>query len=508
MCGIAGVIAQSSVNQDLYDALTIIQHRGQDAAGMMTSYKNRVFLRKSNGLVRDAIQERHIMRLRGNIGLGHVRYPTAGSESATESQPFYVNSPYGLSLVHNGNLVNDEQLADELHNTDLRHLNTSSDSEVLLNVFAFELSKVAGKKLTIDALFKALTAVYSRLIGAYSVIVMINGYGLLAFRDPYGIRPLVYGRRETEKGIDYMVVSETIALDALGYQRVADLGPGEAIFIDTHQQVHQFQCVAHPQHVPCIFEYIYLARPDSVIDNISVYQARLAMGKKLAMRILKEHPNSDIDAIIPVPDTSRTAAISVAELLGVTYCEGFVKNRYIGRTFIMPGQEMRRNKVRMKLNAIKEEFEGKNVLLIDDSIVRGTTSKEIIQMARDAGANKVYFASAAPKVCYPNVYGIDMPTAKELIAYHRTSEEVSQLIGADWLVYQDLQDVYEAINSAAKSDKDKIKHFEDSIFTGNYITGGVDKAYFEHIEALRSDSAKKKKQTVNGDDIISNVEEL
>lgn len=508
MCGIVGAIAQSPVNQDLYDALTIIQHRGQDAAGIMTSYENRVFLRKSNGLVRDAIQQRHMLKLRGNMGLGHVRYPTAGSESATESQPFYVNSPYGLSLVHNGNLVNDEKLADELHNTDLRHLNTTSDSEVLLNVFAFELSKVAGKKLKTEALFKALSAVYSRLIGAYSVIVMINGYGLLAFRDPYGIRPLVYGKRETEKGVDYMVVSETIALDALGYERVDDLKPGEAIFIDTKQQVHRFQCVDNPKHVPCIFEYIYLARPDSIIDNISVYQARLAMGEKLAVRILKEHPDNNIDVVIPIPDTSRTAAISVSEKLGVTYCEGFVKNRYIGRTFIMPGQEMRRNKVRMKLNAIKEEFQGKNILLIDDSIVRGTTSKEIIQMARDAGANKVYFASAAPQVCYPNVYGIDMPTAKELIAHDRTPEEVAKLIGADWLVYQDLQDVYDAINSAAKSDEDKIERFEDSIFTGDYITDGVDEAYFKHIEATRSDDAKKKNRKVNGDDLVSNVEEL
>lgn len=508
MCGIVGVIAQSPVNQDLYDALTIIQHRGQDAAGMMTSFENRLFLRKSNGLVRDAIRERHMLKLRGNMGLGHVRYPTAGSESATESQPFYVNSPYGLSLVHNGNLVNDEQLAHELHNTDLRHLNTTSDSEVLLNVFAFELSKVAGKKLTLDALSASLKALYKRLVGAYSVITMINGYGLLAFRDPHGIRPLVYGKRETERGTDYMVVSETIALDALGYERVDDLKPGEAIFIDYNQKVHRFQCAEKPEHNPCIFEYIYLARPDSVIDNISVYQARLAMGAKLADRILKIHPKHDIDVVIPIPDTSRTAAISVAEKLHVTYSEGFVKNRYIGRTFIMPGQEMRRNKVRMKLNAIKEEFEGKNVLLIDDSIVRGTTSKEIIQMARDAGAKKVYFASAAPKVCYPNVYGIDMPTAKELIAHDRTTDEVAKAIGADWLVYQELNDVYDAVNSAAKSDADKIQRFEDSVFTGDYITGGVDKNYFEHIAAMRSDDAKKKKRKVNGDDLVSNVEEL
>lgn len=508
MCGIVGAIAQTPVNQDLFDALTIIQHRGQDAAGIMTSYQNRVFLRKSNGLVRDAVRERHMMRLRGNMGLGHVRYPTAGSESATESQPFYVNSPYGLSLVHNGNLVNAEKLADDLHNTDLRHLNTTSDSEVLLNVFAFELSRVAGKKLTTDALFKAVSALYKRLLGSYSVIVMINGYGLLAFRDPFGIRPLVYGKRETEAGTDYMVVSESIALDALGYQRVADIKPGEAIYIDMNQNVEHFQCAEKSQHVPCIFEYIYLARPDSVMDNISIYQARLAMGEKLAERILKEHPDHDIDVVIPIPDTSRTAAISVAEKLGVTYCEGFVKNRYIARTFIMPGQAQRRSSVRMKLNAIKEEFHGKNVLLIDDSIVRGTTSKEIIQMARDAGAKKVYFASAAPKVCYPNVYGIDMASAKELIAHGRSTEEINQLIGSDWLVYQELQDVYDAINSAAKTDADKIERFEDSIFTGDYITGGVDDVYLKHLEELRADAKKRKRNRVNGDDLVSNVEEL
>ena len=508
MCGIVGVFSHSPVNQDLYDALTIIQHRGQDAAGIMTSFQNRVFLRKSNGLVRDAIHKRHMLRLQGNLGLGHVRYPTAGSESATESQPFYVNSPYGLSLVHNGNLVNAEKLADELHNTDLRHLNTTSDSEVLLNVFAYELQRVGGKTLTTEALFKAVSAVCSRLIGAYSVIVMVNGYGLLAFRDPNGIRPLVYGKRETEKGTDYMVVSESIALDALGYERIDDVKPGEAIFIDLNHQCHRFQCVPEAKHNPCIFEYIYLARPDSVLDNISVYQARLAMGKKLADKILKTHPDHDIDVVIPIPDTSRTAAISVSEKLGVTYCEGFVKNRYIGRTFIMPGQELRRHTVRMKLNAIKEEFQGKNVLLIDDSIVRGTTSKEIIQMARDAGAKKVYFASAAPKVCHPNVYGIDMPSAKELIAYKRTGEEVSQLIGADWLVYQDLQDVYDAINSAAKSEENKIERFEDSIFTGDYITGGIDDLYFKRLEELRSDTAKQKKRVVNGDDLFSNTEEL
>jgi len=508
MCGIVGALSNTPVNQELYDALTIIQHRGQDAAGIMTSFQNRVFLRKSNGLVRDAIRKRHMMRLQGNVGLGHVRYPTAGSESAIESQPFYVNSPYGLSLVHNGNLVNSEKLTNELHKTDLRHLNTSSDSEVLLNVLAFELQRIADTTLTKDALFQAVSAVCKRLVGAYSVIVMINGYGLLAFRDPNGIRPLVYGKRETEQGTDYMVVSETIALDALGYDRVDDVQPGEALFIDMDHNCHRFQCVPKTQHTPCIFEYIYLARPDSVIDNIPVYQARLAMGRKLSEKILEKHPNHDIDVVIPIPDTSRTAAIAVAEKLGVTYCEGFVKNRYIGRTFIMPGQALRRSTVRMKLNAIKEEFQGKNVLLIDDSIVRGTTSKEIIQMARESGANKVYFASAAPKVCYPNVYGIDMPTTQELVAYNRSTEELADIIGCDWLVYQELDDVYDAINSVAKSEANKVQRFEDSIFTGDYVTGGVDDLYFKRLEELRSDKAKSKNRVVNGDDLFGNLEEL
>lgn len=494
MCGIVGTIANRRVNQDIYDALTIVQHRGQDAAGIMTSNQHRVFLRKSNGLVRDAIREPHMLRLRGNMGLGHVRYPTAGSESAAESQPFYVNSPYGLSLVHNGNLVNAEELAYDLRHNDLRHLNTQSDSEVLLNIFAYELQRVCGVNLTTDALFKALEAVYARVKGAYSAIVMINGYGILAFRDPFGIRPLVCGRRETSEGTDYMIASESIALDALNYELVGDVAPGEAIFIDLRGRAHRHQCVKQAQRSPCIFEFIYLARPDSVIDHISIYKARQNMGMKLAEKILREHPNHDIDVVIPIPDTSRTSALPLAQKLGVTYSEGFVKNRYIGRTFIMPGQKARESNVRMKLNAIKEEFQGKNVLLVDDSIVRGTTSKEIIQMARDVGANKVYFASAAPEVRYPNVYGIDMPNAQELIAHNRSAKEIAKIIGADWIIYQDLKDVYEAINAAAKTEADRIERFEDSIFTGDYITGGVDEAYLTRVAKQRSDAAKQKKR--------------
>lgn len=507
MCGIVGAIAADHrVNQDIYDALTILQHRGQDAAGIMTCENNRIFLRKSNGLVRDAVREPHMLRLRGNMGLGHVRYPTAGTEHPSESQPFYVNSPYGISLVHNGNLTNAEELAEDLRNIDLRHLNTSSDTEVLLNIFAFELQRVASKEFTTDALFEALQNFYKRVEGAYSAIAMITGHGLLAFRDPFGIRPLIYGKRETEYGTDYLVASESIALDVLGFELIADVAPGEAIFIDSHTgKLHRFQCVKKTKRCPCIFEYIYLARPDSVIDRIPVYQARLNMGYKLAKKILRERPNHDIDVVIPIPDTSRIAALSVAQSLGVTYCEAFVKNRYIGRTFIMPGQKMRRSSLRLKLNAIKEEFRDKNVLLIDDSIVRGTTSKEIIQMARDAGAKKVYFASAAPEVRFPNVFGIDIPNAKELIAHDHSVDQIAKIIGADWLVFQDLQDVVDAINEAAKSPNDRVERFEDSIFTGDYITGNVTQSYLDYIADTRSDKAKEKNRITSEDQELDNL---
>jgi len=509
MCGIVGTLANQAVNQEIYDALTIIQHRGQDAAGIMTSDQHHVYLRKGKGLVRDVVREQHMLQLNGNMGIGHVRYPTAGSESVAESQPFYVNSPYGLSLVHNGNLINTADLAQDLRTTDLRHLNTSSDSEVLLNVFAYELQRVGGIVLTKEALIQAVKSVFHRVVGAYSAIVMINGYGMIAFRDPNGIRPLVYGRRESDQGTDWMVASETIALDALGYKLEGDVQPGEVIFIDLDGHLHRSHAVRAKGHNPCIFEYIYLARPDSVIDKIPVYRARLNMGVMLAQKILRENPQHDIDTVIPIPDTSRTSALALAQSLGVNYSEGFVKNRYIGRTFIMPEQSVRRSSVRLKLNAVKEEFAGKHVLLVDDSIVRGTTSQEIIQMARDAGAAKVYFASAAPEVRFPNVYGIDMPSAQELIAHDKSDvNAICQSIGADWLIYQDLPDVYEAINSAAKRDQDKISRFEDSIFTGDYITGGVDDSYFKALADARRNDAKKNKPSSSDEGALTDVEQF
>ena len=506
MCGIVGVLANHPVNQKLYDALTIIQHRGQDAAGIITSDNNRVFLRKGNGLVRDVIRQPHMLKLIGNYGIGHVRYPTAGSDSVDESQPFYVNSPYGLALVHNGNLTNTEELTASLVSDDLRHLNTSSDSEVLLNVVAHELQHLAGTKLYPDALFAALAAVYTRVQGAFASMMLIHGYGIVGFRDPNGIRPLVFGQRESESGTEYMFASESISLDALGYSLVSDVAPGEAVYISLDGKVHRHQCSPTSQLSPCIFEYIYLARPDSILDRISVYQARLNMGEHLANKIMREKPDNDIDIVIPIPDTSRTSAVALAKQLGVNYSEGFVKNRYIGRTFIMPGQKARRSSVRMKLNAIKQEFFGKNVLLVDDSIVRGTTSKEIIQLARDAGAKKVYFASAAPEVCYPNVYGIDMPTSKELIASGRTVNEIAELIGADWLLYQDLNDVHTSINTAALDNQSGIKQFEESIFTGRYIVGNISGAYLQKLASARNDESKEKRRNSQVEHIADDMD--
>jgi amidophosphoribosyltransferase len=506
MCGITGIIAKKPVNQDIYDALTILQHRGQDAAGMVTSDGERIFLRKSCGLVRDVIRKSHMLQLTGNMGIGHVRYPTAGSDNVNESQPFYVNSPYGLSLVHNGNLTNVEVLAQDLIRTDLRHLNTHSDSEILLNVVAHELQRVAGVQLTPDQLFKALTKVYARVEGAFAAVMMINGYGIVGFRDRHAIRPLVYGRREGTHGPEYMFASESIALDALGFKLIADVQPGEVIYCDLAGQVYRRQCADQVTHSPCIFEYIYLARPDSIIDGIPVYQARFNMGEKLADKILREWPNRDIDVVIPIPDTSRTSALALAQKLKTHYSEGFVKNRYIGRTFIMPGQAMRHSSVRMKLNAIKIEFSGKNVLLVDDSIVRGTTSKEIIQMARDAGARKVYFASAAPEIRYPNVYGIDMPSALELVAHDKSVEQIAQLIGADGVIYQDLKDVYDAINDAAQSDDKKIKRFEDSVFTGDYIAGKITPRYLEELALRRNDAEKEKKRRLDTEDATNDLQ--
>ncbi|MCC1496332.1 amidophosphoribosyltransferase [Alcanivorax sp. 1008] len=489
MCGIVGIVGRSFVNQAIYDALTVLQHRGQDAAGIVTCEGDRLFLRKDNGMVRDVFQSRHMRRLVGNMGIGHVRYPTAGTASSAEAQPFYVNSPYGITLAHNGNLTNTTALAEDIYRADLRHINTSSDSEVLLNVFAHELQQMGKLIPQPDDIFTAVARVHQRIEGAYAVIAMITGYGILAFRDPHGIRPVCYGRRDTEQGPEYMIASESVALSGLGFHLVRDLAPGEAIYISAEGEVYTRQCSENAQLSPCIFEQVYLARPDSIIDGISVYKARLRMGEKLAEKIQREWPDHDIDVVIPIPDTSRTAALQMANMLDVKYREGFIKNRYIGRTFIMPGQQQRKKSVRQKLNAIELEFSGKNVLLVDDSIVRGTTCNEIIQMAREAGANKVYFASAAPAVIYPNVYGIDMPAAQELIAHGRTNDEICTLIGADKLVYQDLEDLV----AACREGNPDVVEFDCSVFDGRYIAGKIDRDYLDSLEKQRNDAVKKPK---------------
>ncbi|HEY8506967.1 MAG TPA: amidophosphoribosyltransferase [Steroidobacteraceae bacterium] len=486
MCGIVGIVGTSPVNQRLYDALTVLQHRGQDAAGIVTSDEGELCVRKGSGLVRDVFQQHHMLELRGNVGIGHVRYPTAGCDSASEAQPFYVNAPYGICLAHNGNLTNASELAEVLIREDRRHLNTTSDSEVLLNVFASELQRVGTPRVTPADVFAALNAVYRRCRGGYAVVAMVIGHGILGFRDPNGIRPLALGRRDTPKGPEWMLASESVALAALSFKFVRDIGPGEAVFIDEQGRVHWQQIVPTVRHTPCIFEYVYFARPDSIIDNISVYRARMRMGDKLAEKILRERPNHDIDVVIPIPDTSRTSALQVAQKLGVKYREGFIKNRYIGRTFIMPGQQLREKSVRRKLNAIDLEFRGKNVLLVDDSIVRGTTSAQIIDLAREAGAKKVYFASAAPPVRFPNVYGIDMPAASELVAANRTVEEVAEFIGADWLIYQDLEDLV----AACRHDDAKVTEFDTSCFSGEYVTGDVTPEYLERLQLERSDAAR------------------
>ena len=486
MCGIIGIVAHREVNQSLFDGLTVLQHRGQDAAGIVTCHDGRLFLRKDNGLVRDVFHTRHMIRLQGNMGIGHVRYPTAGCSSSAEAQPFYVNSPFGITLAHNGNLTNAEQLKEELFRDDLRHINTDSDSEVLLNVFAHELQ--ACGKLTIDKddIFNAVAGVHRRCRGAYAVVAMITGYGIVGFRDPHGIRPVMFGKRESASGAEWVVASESVAVDSLGFERVRDIAPGEAVFIDLNGNQHARQCAENSTYAPCIFEYVYFARPDSFIDGISVYKSRLRMGDMLARKILQVFPDHDIDVVIPIPDTSRTTALQLSYELGVKYREGFIKNRYIGRTFIMPGQKQRKKSVRQKLNAIDLEFRDKNILLVDDSIVRGTTSKQIIQMARDAGARKVYFASAAPPVRYPNVYGIDMPSVKELIGHGRDEQQIAEAIGADWLVYQELDDLLQAVGKG----NPEITHFDTSCFDGNYVTGDVTEKYLEQLEQQRNDDAK------------------
>ncbi len=490
MCGIVGIVGKGPVNQAIYDALTVLQHRGQDAAGIATCGEDGLSVRKSNGLVRDVFHTRHMLGLTGNIGMGHIRYPTAGTSQSSEAQPFYVNSPYGICLAHNGNLTNYDELADMLTREDRRHLNTSSDSEVLLNVFAHELQKRTNGRPTAEQIFDAVDAVHSRCSGGYAVVALVVGHGIVAFRDPHAIRPLVIGQRETPAGNEYMVASESVALDVLQFERLRDVKPGEAIFIENAGVLHTREYSGETSYSPCIFEFVYFARPDSIIDNLSVYKARLRMGEQLAGQIVREWPDHDVDVVIPIPDTSRTSAVQVAYHLGVKYREGFIKNRYIGRTFIMPGQAERTKSVQHKLNAIELEFRGKNVLLVDDSIVRGTTSRQIIKMARKAGARKVYFASAAPPVRYPNVYGIDMPATTELIASGRTIAQIEELIGADRLIYLDLHGLIRSV----RHDNSEITEFDTSCFSGEYVTDGVTEAYLQALEKARSDGAKSKRR--------------
>ena len=487
MCGILGVVATTPVNQLLYDGLQVLQHRGQDAAGIATAEGGRFNMHKGSGLVRDVFRTRNMRNLAGDWGLAHVRYPTAGSaHNPAEAQPFYVNSPFGLMLAHNGNLTNSEALKRELFLADLRHINTNSDSEVLINVLAHELQEAADKyRLDEDAIFRAVAGVYRRCRGAYAAVVMIAGYGLLAFRDPYGIRPLVIGRNDAMGGSEWMVASESVAVDVLGFKLLRDVAPGEAVLIDTRGNFHSRQCADKTVQAPCMFEYVYLARPDSLIEGISVYDSRVKMGEYLASRFRRSLPHVTPDVVIPVPDSSRPAAMEMAHRLGVPYSEGFVKNRYIGRTFIMPGQAVRRKSVRQKLNAIHQEFRDKVVLLVDDSIVRGTTSKEIVSMARDAGAKKVYLASAAPPVRHANVYGIDMPTQNELIGANRTEEEISALIGADGLVYQDIEDLKAAVRSLNPA----INFFDTSCFDGCYVTGDITAEYLNGLAIKRGEPA-------------------
>lgn len=492
MCGIVGIIGSTLVNQAIYDGLTVLQHRGQDAAGIITVESNRFRLRKANGLVRDVFAVKHMLRLQGTMGIGHVRYPTAGSSSASEAQPFYVNSPYGITLAHNGNITNAKELREELFNTGRRHVNTTSDSEVLLNVFAQEIDRfTAEKEVDADAIFNAVTELHRQVSGAYAVVAMIIGHGLVGFRDPNGIRPLCIGKRTLENGsLEYMLASESVALDAVGFDFMRDVAPGEAVYISLEGELFTQQCADNAQLCPCIFEFVYFARPDSFLDKVSVYSARVHMGKRLGQKIQREWDDKDIDVVIPIPETSCDSALEIARILKKPYRQGFVKNRYVGRTFIMPGQAERKKSVRRKLNAIRSEFKGKNVLLVDDSIVRGTTSSQIIEMAREAGANKVYLASAAPEVRFPNVYGIDMPSVHELIAHGRDVEEINRLIGSDSLIYQDLSDLIEAV----KEENPEIENFETSVFSGEYITKEVDQTYLSYLESLRNDDTKQDRE--------------
>ena len=480
MCGIVGVVSQGPVNQLIYDALLLLQHRGQDAAGIVTLQGSKVFMHKAKGMVRDVFRTRNMRALPGTVGLGQVRYPTAGNAySEEEAQPFYVNAPFGITLAHNGNLTNAQALKEELFNTDHRHINTESDTEVLVNVFAHELERTTrGVALSPQDVFAAVTNVHRRIRGSYAVVTLIAGYGLLAFRDPYGIRPLCLGRSADGT---VMVASESVALEGTGHVFERTVAPGEAVFVDLQGKVHAQQCAQNPQLTPCIFEYVYLARPDSVLDGISVYQARLNLGETLAKRVISTVPPNEIDVVIPIPESSRPSAMQLAHLLGIPYREGFVKNRYVGRTFIMPGHAVRKKSVRQKLNTIVSEFKGRNVLLVDDSIVRGTTSREIVQMARDAGARRVYLASAAPPVRFPNVYGIDMPTSTELVAHDRTIEEIRQIIGCDALIYQEVDGMKKAIGSLNPG----LDGFDASCFDGVYVTGDINPEDISRINEAR-----------------------
>ncbi|KAL7489908.1 hypothetical protein ACHAW6_015659 [Cyclotella cf. meneghiniana] len=514
MCGIIGLLLadeNAQVNQSIFDGLTVLQHRGQDAAGIVTSERGRLHLRKDNGLVKDVFQTHHMIDLRGNVGLGHVRYPTAGSSSCAEAQPLYTNFPHGICVVHNGNLTNADELTDLCRNQLKRHVNTDSDSELLLNIFADSLLKEMSKNTngTIDKvenIFSALQTVMKSCKGGYAGMYLINGIALVGFRDPNGIRPIVFGTRKSKtissengaEATDYVFASESVAIDTLGFNLIRDLGPSEAIVITMDGKVHTRFCLPADQivHAPCIFEYVYFARPDSIMDGISVYESRLKMGEKLAYQIIDQYPDHDIDVVIPIPDTSRTSALQAAYILGRPYREGFIKNRYIARTFIMPGQETRKKSVRLKLNTIKSEFAGRNVLLVDDSVVRGTTATEIIQMARDAGANKVYLTSAAPPIRYPNIYGIDIPTRTELVAYKRNEDQIAKILGCDWIIFQRLTDLEDSVREAGELDGEiHPQEYETSCFSGKYVTGeNINDSYFSKLHDLRNDTAQEQRR--------------
>ena len=499
MCGIVAVYGTNQVVHDIYESLTVLQHRGQDASGILTNYDGKIALRKSLGLVRDGFSHRHINRLKGNLGIGHVRYPTAGhAESSAEAQPFYVNSPYGIGLAHNGNLINSSILKNNLFSEDLRHINTKSDSEILLNIFAHELQLHGKDSFTPDDVFYAVAGVHRRVRGAYSVVALIADRGIVAFRDPMGIRPLCFGERKVNGKKEVMIASESVALDSTGYKLIRDVQPGEAVFIDTKGNVHTRLCSDKTGYTPCIFEYVYFARPDTILDGISVYRARMRMGQSLAKKIKEEWKDHNIDVVIPIPDTSRIAALELSTSLKVPFREGFIKNRYIGRTFIMPEQMQRVQSVKRKLNAIGSEFKDKNVLLVDDSIVRGTTSKQIIEMAREAGAKKVYMASAAPPVKFPNVYGIDMPASNEFVAHEKTEKQISSFIGADRLFYQDLNDLIASV----KEDGSEIQKFDASCFDGKYVTEDVTQDYLKELDTVRNDASKQKQSIDISEDVI------